>query len=133
MENICSILASWLSNELTDIDFKSFICNNQSEIETKFSRGIFLKLKQCNRPVGRATLESIKPCPFCTISTLDEALGLIDNPNFQYVRCPDYISSEFSEIRLIGASSYWQCKKCGSITLSALPEREFKGWWGKVG
>ncbi|HHX8660059.1 TPA: hypothetical protein ACVO40_004601 [Vibrio diabolicus] len=133
MENISSKLASWLSNELKNIDFKKFICINQSEIETKFSRGVFLKLKQCNRAVGRAVLESIKPCSFCAVTTLDEALDLMDNPNFQYICCSDDTSSEFPKPRGAGPDSCWQCRKCGSITLLVLPEKEFKGWWGKVG
>lgn len=133
MKNIENSLKNWLSLEVDDEYFKEFVETFRHEIENNFSRGEYLKLKNCDRLVGRNVLEQLVSCNHCSsIKTIDDALSLTKNDNYKGIQRPEYLKFEFKYQGVTGPNSYWQCNKCGSITMFVLPERAFKGWWGKV-
>nr|WP_086938616.1 hypothetical protein [Thaumasiovibrio occultus] len=133
MKIIETNLKNWLAGRMDDAAFQAFVCDHQRDIERRFSRSLYLKLKRCVRPVGRRVLETLWPCDSCSsITTLEDALALRENTCFKVVKRPNCTPVEFQYQGVTGPESFWQCRKCGSITLLVLPEREFKGWWGKV-
>ncbi|MFM2477719.1 hypothetical protein [Celerinatantimonas sp. MCCC 1A17872] len=134
MPQLEQILTEWLSNKLSDSEYYKYLIDHCSECESRFTRGKFLQLKHFNRVVAREILDELAPCDFCNKEfTIEKLFSLRDNPNFELINKPDFVNISFPYSGVMGPEQYARCKKCGSILLFIAPEREFKGWWGKVG
>ena len=126
-------LDTWLADKMSDEEFIKMIRSHEELIASTYSRGIYLKLKNLDLRLGRQLLNKLKPCTKCDgILTIGQGFLLSDDINFKRIfPCTEKLFSPKC-IGVPGPESYWQCISCCSITLFILPEREFRGWIGKV-
>ena len=122
-----------------------WITQNSDTISRLISRGELLRLKYGARSDIRDVLDSLNPCPICSIFKYSvsfsdresyykaegEMEGAVESGKMRIIKEPSWYSERKGKI--VGGGMFYECLKCGAVFISLLPERDFSGSIDRIG
>ncbi len=103
MNEIITKLKRWLSGDISNSDWGRYVVENQPLFESQFSRGVYLKLKNLDRKIGREVLDKVQPCLVCSpLPSIEEAFNLGNNGSFERMKVSKNDSFNFQRNGVTG-------------------------------
>ncbi|ASA57929.1 hypothetical protein [Vibrio gazogenes] len=133
------------NSSITMDEFHNWFKSNAYLLENLFSRGVFLKLEKGDSDtLMKVLIELSTACAVCVqiyrtglfsdrneFNTCNSIVGLaIASNKLKRVDKPVCVNSKAHPFAV---SAYYRCQNCESIWELAAPEREFVGFWNRVG